>query len=155
MTLEVSRKSITSVLKKKLDDKEAVDFEKEIYKMCQRLLEEYDESIEDIYNKYAYEKTGDLMQAKGKEEREKIRQDIKGDVRDWDSTPFEGFRKKRDAENLLIVRGIETEKSDYKCKAKGCGSRNIIQQQIQTRSADEPASLFIRCLKCGRQDRID
>ena len=62
MSLSSSRKAILSVLKKNLNDNnQATNFEKEIYKMCQRLSkDEFEgESVEDIYNKYAFEKIGD------------------------------------------------------------------------------------------------
>ena len=158
MSLSKSRKSVTTVLKKHLgDEKEAVKLEKEIYKMCQRLSEtEYeDNTVEEVYDKYAYEKVGDIINADGEEEINNVINDIKKDIIDWESAPYKEFRERRDEENKQIVQGIKTVKSDYKCKNKECGSRECIQVPMQTRSGDEGTTIFITCLKCGRKGRID
>ena len=158
MSLSSSRKAILSVLKKNLNDNnQATNFEKEIYKMCQRLSkDEFEgESVEDIYNKYAFEKIGDIISADGKEELDKILNDIKNEVIDWNSAPYDEFRKRRDEENEQVIQGLKTEKSDYQCKAKNCGSRECIQTLLQTRSGDEGFSIFVTCLKCGRKARFD
>ena len=150
-----SRKSVVAALKGKLDTITATNFEKEIYKMCQRLSDETDEPLEDIYNQYAYEKVGDIMVADGDEEMDKVRQDIKNDVLDWDSAPYKDFRERRDEDNTNAIQGIVTEVSDYKCKAKDCQSRECIQTQLQTRSGDEGFTTFVTCMKCGKRYRVD
>lgn len=158
MSLSNSRKSVTTVLKKHLgNDKEAVNFEKDIYKMCQRLSKgEYDENtVEEIYEKYAYEKVGDIINSDGEEELNNIINDIKNLVLDWNSAPYKEFRERREEENKQVVQGVKTGKSDYQCKNKECGSREVIQTMMQTRSGDEGYTVFVTCLKCGRKDRFD
>ena len=157
MSLSKSRKAVTTILKKHLGNvKEAASLEKEIYKMCQRLSKtEYEgNTVEEIYEKYAYEKVGDIINAE-EEEINNILKDIKNDILDWNSTPYKKLREKREEENKQVVQGIKTEKSDYKCKNKDCGSRESIQTMSQTRSGDEGFTVFITCLKCGRKGRID
>jgi len=158
MSLSVSRKSVTTVLKKHLgNDSEAVNLEKEIYKMCQRLSKgEYeDNTVEEIYDKYAYEKVGDIINADGEEERNKVANDIKNEVLDWNSAPYKEFRERREEENKQVAEGLDTGKSDYQCKNKECGSRECIQTMMQTRSGDEGFTVFVTCLKCGRKGRFD
>ena len=88
MSLSKSRKAVTTILKKHLGNvKEAASLEKEIYKMCQRLSKtEYEgNTVEEIYEKYAYEKVGDIINAE-EEEINNILKDIKNDILDWNST---------------------------------------------------------------------
>ena len=40
----------------------------------------------------------------------------------------------------------------YKCRK--CGGSKTTQFEMQTRSADEPMTLFIHCLDCGNQWKI-
>jgi DNA-directed RNA polymerase subunit M/transcription elongation factor TFIIS len=42
--------------------------------------------------------------------------------------------------------------NQYKCRR--CHKREIVYRELQTRSADEPASLFFMCLNCGNTWRI-
>ena len=157
MSLAVSRKSVTTVLKESLDNnKEAINFEKEIFKMCERLSKEYeDDTIEEIYDKYAFEKTGDILNANGEEERNRVMKDIKNNVLDWESAPYKEFREKREKENEQLIKGVETVISDYKCKNKECGSRRCIQSLVQTRSGDEGFTVFVTCLDCGKKGSFD
>ena len=44
-------------------------------------------------------------------------------------------------------------KTEAECPRKECGAGEAYFRQIQTRSADEPASVFYKCVKCGEQWR--
>lgn len=57
-------------------------------------------------------------------------------------------RAKARSDNELTV-GTPTD--EFKCKR--CGKRDTIYTQKQTRSADEPMTLFIRCVPCGNKWR--
>lgn len=42
--------------------------------------------------------------------------------------------------------------SDFKCSK--CKKRECVYQELQTRSADEPMTIFISCLNCGHKWKI-
>ena len=37
---------------------------------------------------------------------------------------------------------------------KGCGKRECTYYELQTRSADEPMTIFIQCINCGKHWRL-
>ena len=53
------------------------------------------------------------------------------------------------------IRALEGDKdmssNMFKCKA--CGKSQTTYYELQTRSADEPMTIFIRCIPCGKQWR--
>lgn len=56
---------------------------------------------------------------------------------------------KREAKMLEVDKSMATEM--FKCSR--CGKRQCTYYEMQTRSADEPMTQFIRCLNCGKQWR--
>jgi len=51
-----------------------------------------------------------------------------------------------------ILEGNKSRATDeYKCKR--CGKRECTYYEMQTRSADEPTTIFISCLNCGQRWR--
>ena len=56
---------------------------------------------------------------------------------------------KREAKMLEVDKSMATEM--FKCTK--CGKRQCTYYEMQTRSADEPMTQFIRCLNCGKQWR--
>jgi DNA-directed RNA polymerase subunit M/transcription elongation factor TFIIS len=150
-----SRKMVISVLKEKVNSKIAISLEKNIYEMCQRLSKDYDEPVEDFYNKYAYQKAGHIMTSSNEKELDEILQDIKNDTIDWNSAPYKEFRKRLEEISDAKTQKVVTEPSAYKCKSKDCGSRECTQTQLQTRGGDESTTTFVTCMKCNRRYRID
>lgn len=60
--------------------------------------------------------------------------------------------KKRSRPALVLVEGSEGEKvlpitSDVECPS--CGNKEAYWWSIQTRSADEPMTIFFRCTRCN------
>ena len=53
---------------------------------------------------------------------------------------------KRDASKFDV--NIEASTDMYKCKK--CHSKQCTYYEMQTRSADEPATIFVTCLDCGK-----
>ena len=53
---------------------------------------------------------------------------------------------KRDASKFDV--NIEASTDMYKCKK--CHSKKCTYYEMQTRSADEPATIFVTCLDCGK-----
>lgn len=56
---------------------------------------------------------------------------------------------KREAKMLEVDKSMATDM--FKCSR--CGKRQCTYYEMQTRSADEPMTQFIRCLHCGKQWR--
>ena len=50
------------------------------------------------------------------------------------------------------LKMITAEEGIYKCSK--CGSRKTTQYEMQTRSADEPMTIFITCVTCGKTWKI-
>jgi len=57
---------------------------------------------------------------------------------------------KRDDSKFNV--NIESSTSLFKCKK--CGSKKCTYYELQIRSADEPATIFITCLDCGKHWKI-
>ena len=53
---------------------------------------------------------------------------------------------------LIVEKEESKEEGAYKCSE--CHSKNTIQQEMQTRSADEPMTIFITCQNCGKRWKI-
>ena len=73
-------------------------------------------------------------------ERQKAQQREKDAIR---------YRDNQDRTIITTFAGVPT--TDYQCEQ--CNSRNAHYIEKQTRSADEPMTLFIRCDQCGNQWR--
>jgi transcription elongation factor S-II len=56
---------------------------------------------------------------------------------------------KREAKMLEVDKSMATDM--FKCSR--CQKRQCTYYEMQTRSADEPMTQFIRCLNCGKQWR--
>lgn len=56
---------------------------------------------------------------------------------------------KREAKMLEVDKSMATDM--FRCTR--CGKRQCTYYEMQTRSADEPMTQFIRCLNCGKQWR--
>jgi transcription elongation factor S-II len=58
---------------------------------------------------------------------------------DWDAAH---------ADEIMVDNGIDpSRKGEFNCRK--CGRSKTVINPVQTRSADEPATLFITCLTCG------
>jgi transcription elongation factor S-II len=56
---------------------------------------------------------------------------------------------KKEAKMLEVDKSAATDM--FRCSK--CGKRECTYYEMQTRSADEPMTQFIRCLNCGKQWR--
>lgn len=74
-----------------------------------------------------------LNKAKRKELDKTIEDKVNESRSDWDK------------KHSKVLSGV------YKCK---CGSDKTTQFEMQTRSADEPMTIFITCVECGNRWRI-
>jgi len=63
--------------------------------------------------------------------------------------PLQETAMKREAKMLEVDKSAATDM--FRCSR--CGKRECTYYEMQTRSADEPMTQFIRCLNCGKQWR--
>ncbi len=80
----------------------------------------------------------DVIKMVSKEKQEKIDETKKNKVNsiqsDWE------------LKHAKVIEGV------YKCRK--CGGSKTTQKEMQTRSADEPMTLFITCVECGNGWKI-
>ena len=157
----VSKRSVAKLSPERLATKNALitkfksnapEYEKLIFEMCCRLALKYEESAEEIYGKYAYEKVGELLTS---EDTKSILDDLKKNVLDWESCVYKDFRERQISYNAQIAEGVRVEKGEFPCRNKDCKSRECYYYQSQDRSSDEGMSTYGVCTKCGTRYRFN
>ena len=129
--------------------KDAKRIEQAIYTMCRILSDDYEDGIDDIYRKYAFEKAGQIIQFPDK--KDEILQDVDGVVLDWDSVVYSDLRAKENRDTAEHAAGMKVTKGEFKCRNSRCRSDECYYYQDQTRSADEGATTYVVCSKCGHR----
>ena len=152
------RKAVTKALERNLKRKTAENYEKQIYRMCKRMVDDTETSAEDsdsvyvsmetLYPKIAYEKVGHLILCEDRQEREKILDDIKDNNTGFDTHPYEVVRQKQKDECSFTAQGPKVEIGEFPCRNPKCKSKRCYWYQLQTRSLDEGATTFVTCIKC-------
>lgn len=155
-SLQKKRNDTISFLSEKFSQSTSKKYESEIYDMCVRIENDYEEELEDVYTEYAYQYTGLMMVS---ENIQDIIRDIKEDKDIRESSGFGKFKRKKDSVITDIVSdgNIKIEAGVFECrnKKKKChGTYNTINWSLQTRSADEPATIFVKCMSCKVQYRM-
>lgn len=147
------RQAVIKALTTKFNIPDSEKYENEIYQMCERLSDNYEEGPEQIYMKYAYEKVGEILFVKSKTQVNDILHDISEDVLDWSGSPYTEYRKKLEAETTRIAQGIKVEKGVFVCGNRNCRSKECWFYQQQDRGCDESMSTYVICTKCGNRKR--
>ncbi len=145
------RKAVVKALQRNLKRKTAENYEQQIYRMCKRMVKndpDGDISVEGLYPKIAYEKVGQLILCEDRPEREKILGDIKNNCTGFDSTVNDAFREKQKNECSFTAKGPKVEKGEFPCRNPKCKSKECFWYPLQTRGLDEPATIFVTCIKC-------
>lgn len=138
----MSREIIQTILETKFPKNISTAYENEIFKMCERLKISYE--------KYAYEKVGEIMETDDKDARKKIATDIVNDRSEiYNSSIYKPFDEQKSIDNERIINPPTIQKSLYKCKH--CHSDKTWSYQHQTRSGDEGMTTFINCSECGKR----
>lgn len=63
----------------------------------------------------------------------------------WRQPEFNQYREMMEEEHYFQLNPIEFEEGVMECR---CGSHKTISYQRQTRSADEGATTFVKCVEC-------
>lgn len=128
---------IIQTLSTKFSEKQSKQFESLISKKCKELDQTYEE--------FAYEKIGELMVEDDKKKQTQIISDGCG----WNSVTYKHIRDKQLIENERELNPPEVQEGVYTCRK--CKSKKTLSYGIQTRSADEPMTMFIKCVDCGQR----
>lgn len=141
----MNKEEFIRILGGKIGEKSAINYEKAISKMVKSITEDYEE----VYSDIAYQKLGELMAANSKEERGEILKDIKEGKLNFDSSNWREIRDKEEIERRIVAEGVKVKKGEIECKNPKCRSKECYYTSLQTRSADEPATIFSFCTKCN------
>ena len=154
------RKTLYANLKLKInDDKDKNDLIEKIVAIEEKLYEI--KKDETSYINRGLEIIHNIKDEKNTEFREKI---IKGEITPEELCTMDALemmnKNKQKEREQLIEDKVNQDRSDwnekhanaiegvYKCKA--CGGTKTKTSEMQTRSADEPMTLYITCLNCGK-----
>ena len=160
------RKNLYKNLKfhlKNLNQEEINDLIEKVVNIEQTLFEKF--KNENAYTNRALEIISNVKDEKNYDFRDKI---IKGEYKPEDLATMDAFEmvnknkkkeiKKNIENNINSVRSDWDEKHApvtegvYKCSK--CGGKKTRQHEMQTRSADEPMTIFIHCVNCGNSWKI-
>jgi DNA-directed RNA polymerase subunit M/transcription elongation factor TFIIS len=127
--------------------KVAKNIESAIYNMCVKLSKEYEDNLENLYDKYSFEKIGEIFQNPDK--LDSILADINNLIIDWDSCVYDKYKEKEsiDADNLFA--GPKLISGAFTCKK--CQQSECYYMQAQTRGIDEGATSYVVCVNCGNR----
>ena len=64
------------------------------------------------------------------------------------------IERKRVRDASKLNNNIEASTDLYTCPVRTCRSKRCTYYEMQTRSADEPTTVFITCLECGKNWRM-
>lgn len=134
-------------LSKHFPSNESKKIETKLYDLCANLATEYDDSIEELYRKFAYDKLGELITNPDK--KNDILSDIDNKLLGWESCLFKTFRENESKDVKDQVVGMKVSKGEFKCKNIRCKSDECYYYPVQTRSCDEGATNYVVCSKCG------
>lgn len=163
--MKAIRATVVSTLQDTVGPTKAKKYEGVIFALANRLwpvLE--DESLLDtLYKKIAYEKLGQLLEAKTDEDRTTIIADVEEDdgsvyedpdnIINWNDAAYENHRLRYVSEMDRTQQRPKAVKGMYTCKMKGCNSDEFYVWQQVTRSADEGSTNFRQCARCGKRGK--
>jgi DNA-directed RNA polymerase subunit M/transcription elongation factor TFIIS len=141
------RNLIKKLLFNYFEDVDVSKIETAIWNMCQKLNTDYEDGIEKIYSKFAYEKLGEFITSS------KIKNDLLEDLDKvlwgWESSVYLSYKEKENSLAVDQITGPAVASGELKCKKPHCRSDKCSYFQIQTRGCDEPFTTYVICSECG------
>jgi len=145
------RETVTEVLSTKFTSETAEKYEEAIYIASSKKSKLQKTGKTKIYSQLSYEKLGQIMEAKTKEERKIVLDEINKGIEEWES---ELYSKQKDEYSKLMDKSVSKPKAVkgvHHCREKGCLSDEFYVWSAQTRSSDEAATNFRQCAHCGKR----
>lgn len=105
-----------------------------------KILGRYIKSDEDLYNVCYLKQTGIKLK--------KILEMLKNNTLNYSHEYFSDMKHKQELYNNYLENPFTENQVASIVKCKKCGSNNVMSQNIQDRSADEPASVYSQCISC-------
>ena len=146
------------------DDEGKEDLIEKVIKIEETILEKY----KGDYGPYTNRVLEIIHNVKDKDNIEFRQKIVNGEIKPEDLANMDEIEmvntKKRNEINQTIEDKVNETRSDwdekhtkvtsglYKCRK--CGGDKTTQFEMQTRSADEPMTIFIRCVECGNSWKI-
>ncbi len=134
--------------------KKAIEIEKEIYNFCVRLHSQSSLNrvcgLDDCYNDQAFEILGEISSRP----IDNVIADLKIDKVGWQSSLYDDCREEEEIEQQSAVEGVKVKKGEIPCKNPKCRSLETYYMTMQTRSADEPATIYLFCTKCDTKGKM-
>jgi DNA-directed RNA polymerase subunit M/transcription elongation factor TFIIS len=145
------RELVKSVLMSELGFKAttAKNYEAAIFSLSESIASLTEDDIDKIYRNISYEKLGELISARDKEQRMAIFTNIKKGVIGFDSCVYSIIKEKTESHLHEIAEGEEVAEGEFTCRK--CGSSKCSWVSVQTRSGDEAATIFVKCTHCGKR----
>lgn len=145
------RKITLNVLSTKLGEDSAKKYETAIYNMVVKISQR-DGDVENTYRKIAFDKIGQIMVSNGPI-RNKILNDLKNAVEDWDSYIYLNQRLEYNREIDRSVQKLQSVKGVYVCNYKGCKSDEFYIWSVQTKGGDEGMTNYRQCAICNKRKK--
>lgn len=142
------RQKVKQVLIDKFGEKSGTLYERKIYEMCQKLREEYEDTLEAIYREFSFQKCGEFM----KNDPKKVCDDIEACKVDWETCSFSKIQKELNEAKNVIVKMPEIKEGAIMCPH--CKKKSCYSSQVQTRSGDEGMTTFFICMLCHWRKKI-
>lgn len=136
-SIKKDRNLVTQFLQKHYPKEKAIKYELSIHK-----------NVRNDYCKEAYEKIGEILNAKDENERTMIIEDAESS---WDSYVYKDHREKYIAAINKTQKRPKPVKGLYTCRS--CGSDEFYIWSAQTRSSDEGMTHYRQCYKCGKRNK--
>jgi len=145
------RERVKKLLSNYFSEKYTRKYEKCMYLLSKRILStNSDPDPEDlpfIYKELTYDKSGHFIQAfQNKDLLNSIVKDIDESIIGWYSCVYDDYRERLIEQQTDLIIGEDIKDGHSKCSK--CKNTKVTFYQLQTRGADEPATLFMTCTKC-------
>lgn len=129
---DLSQKTIGLYVKNKVN----------VEKIERKLYESIGEAKEDFYRWCLYQLIGLIIDSGPNTAFSSLK---KGEI-GWNATQYKDISQKLDEIDDYLINPFEVSEGINECK---CGSKKTWSFTKQTRSADEPATTFCKCVMCG------
>lgn len=137
------RAAIKKQLESVCNEKSAINYEKRLWAYC--------EKKELNYHDVAYEFVGRMMHTSSKDERVALMKDLENGKSDWDTIPFNKYKKK-----VAVINNEELyPDSEFQCRNPRCKSMKCYTESHQTRAGDEGMTNYVICSVCARRYRLN
>lgn len=144
---KTTRKKVVEIL----GGEKCKKYEDAIFAACERFSKNTGIPVKQVYPRIAYEIIGEIKSSKDPDVRKNILSSLESDKFFWSSSYYIEYQKAERKQDRKAQEKPKVVEGAFTCRDKTCGSKKCYFYQLQTRSADEPMTCFITCVKCGKR----